>query len=59
MLQEYETLIESLQRQVDLAQSVISSGGSIWEGERMLTSSLMEFRKFSLIYFSEKAVILF
>uniref|UniRef100_A0A8R1I6L1 Kinesin-like protein unc-104 n=1 Tax=Caenorhabditis japonica TaxID=281687 RepID=A0A8R1I6L1_CAEJA len=40
---EYETLIESLQRQVDLAQSVISSGGSIWEGERMLTSSMIEF----------------
>ncbi|CAI2344287.1 unnamed protein product [Caenorhabditis sp. 36 PRJEB53466] len=40
---EYETLIESLQRQVDLAQSVISSGGSIWEGERMLTSSMTEF----------------
>ncbi|RCN33924.1 PH domain protein [Ancylostoma caninum] len=42
-LQEYETRIESLQRQVDLAQSMISSCGSGWEGERFLTSSLMEF----------------
>ncbi|KAK6738958.1 hypothetical protein RB195_020820 [Necator americanus] len=40
---EYETRIESLQRQVDLAQSMISSCGSGWEGERFLTSSLMEF----------------
>ncbi|CAI4224627.1 unnamed protein product [Auanema sp. JU1783] len=40
---EYETRIESLQRQVDLAQSMISSCGSNWEGERFLTSSLMEF----------------
>ncbi|CAD6199177.1 unnamed protein product [Caenorhabditis auriculariae] len=40
---EYETRIESLQRQVDLAQSMISSVGSTWEGERFLTSSLMEF----------------
>lgn len=43
VLQEYETRIESLQRQVDLAQSMISSCGSGWEGERFLTSSLMEF----------------
>ncbi|KAJ1373413.1 hypothetical protein KIN20_035803 [Parelaphostrongylus tenuis] len=40
---EYETRIENLQRQVDLAQSMISSCGSGWEGERFLTSSLMEF----------------
>lgn len=40
-------MIENLQKQVDLAQSYISGGGSIWEGERMLTSSLLEFRKCS------------
>ncbi|CCD64622.2 Kinesin-like protein unc-104 [Caenorhabditis elegans] len=40
---EYESMIENLQKQVDLAQSYISGGGSIWEGERMLTSSLLEF----------------
>ncbi|KJH45717.1 kinesin motor domain protein [Dictyocaulus viviparus] len=40
---EYESRIENLQRQVDLAQSMISSCGSGWEGERFLTSSLMEF----------------
>ncbi|GMT14789.1 hypothetical protein PFISCL1PPCAC_6086, partial [Pristionchus fissidentatus] len=39
---EYELRIESLQRQVDLAQSMISSG-SIMEGERLLSSSLLEF----------------
>lgn len=40
--QEYEQRIESLQRQVDLAQSMISSG-SILEGERLLSSSLLAF----------------
>ncbi|KAF8363756.1 unc-104 [Pristionchus pacificus] len=39
---EYEQRIESLQRQVDLAQSMISSG-SILEGERLLSSSLLAF----------------
>ncbi|GMR36635.1 hypothetical protein PMAYCL1PPCAC_06830 [Pristionchus mayeri] len=39
---EYELRIESLQRQVDLAQSMISSG-SMMEGERLLSSSLLEF----------------
>uniref|UniRef100_A0A7E4UVT4 Kinesin-like protein unc-104 n=1 Tax=Panagrellus redivivus TaxID=6233 RepID=A0A7E4UVT4_PANRE len=41
---EYETRIESLQRQVDLAQSMISSGvSSTWEGvgEKFLSSSLL------------------
>ena len=37
-------MIENLQRQVDLAQSFISSvGGSTYEGQKFLTSSLMEF----------------
>ncbi|CAJ0951418.1 unnamed protein product, partial [Mesorhabditis belari] len=40
---EYETRIEVLQRQVDLAQSMISSTCSNWEGERFLTSSLLQF----------------
>lgn len=41
---EYESRIESLQRQVDLAQSMISSGvSSTWEGvgEKFLSSSLL------------------
>ncbi|KAK0393224.1 hypothetical protein QR680_000105 [Steinernema hermaphroditum] len=38
---EYETRIETLQRQVDLAQSMISSTCSTWDGERILTSSLL------------------
>ncbi|CAJ0566193.1 unnamed protein product, partial [Mesorhabditis spiculigera] len=40
---EYETRIETLQRQVDLAQSMITSTCSNWEGERLLTSSLLQF----------------
>lgn len=37
-LQEYETRIESLQRQVDLAQSMISSTCSnfTWDSERVI-----------------------
>ncbi|VDK74090.1 unnamed protein product [Gongylonema pulchrum] len=35
--------IETLQRQVDLAQSMISSTCSTWDGERFLTSSLLNF----------------
>uniref|UniRef100_A0AC35TYZ4 Kinesin-like protein unc-104 n=1 Tax=Rhabditophanes sp. KR3021 TaxID=114890 RepID=A0AC35TYZ4_9BILA len=38
---EYESRIENLQRQVDLAQSMISSNCSNWDGERILTSSLL------------------
>uniref|UniRef100_A0AC34QNN7 Kinesin-like protein unc-104 n=1 Tax=Panagrolaimus sp. JU765 TaxID=591449 RepID=A0AC34QNN7_9BILA len=41
---EYESRIESLQRQVDLAQSMISSGvSSTWDGigEKFLSSSLL------------------
>lgn len=38
--------IETLQRQVDLAQSMISSTCSTWDGERFLTSSLLNFSKF-------------
>ncbi|CEF59380.1 Kinesin-like protein KIF1B [Strongyloides ratti] len=38
---EYESRIENLQRQVDLAQSMISSNCSNWEGERILSSSLL------------------
>uniref|UniRef100_A0A158Q8M3 Kinesin-like protein unc-104 n=1 Tax=Elaeophora elaphi TaxID=1147741 RepID=A0A158Q8M3_9BILA len=40
---EYEMRIETLQRQVDLAQSMISSTCSTWDGERFLTSSLLNF----------------
>ncbi|VDN07186.1 unnamed protein product [Thelazia callipaeda] len=40
---EYEMRIETLQRQVDLAQSMISSTCSTWDGERFLTSSLINF----------------
>uniref|UniRef100_A0A1I7X3K2 PH domain-containing protein n=1 Tax=Heterorhabditis bacteriophora TaxID=37862 RepID=A0A1I7X3K2_HETBA len=43
MRSEYETRIENLQRQVDLAQSMISSCGSNWEGDRILTDSLLQF----------------
>ena len=42
-LQEYESRIKTLENQVDLARSMISDAGSNWEGERFLTSSLMEF----------------
>ncbi|CAD5217128.1 unnamed protein product [Bursaphelenchus xylophilus] len=40
---EYESRIESLQRQVDLAQSMISSGCSTWDGggDLILTKSLL------------------
>uniref|UniRef100_A0AC35GKR5 Kinesin-like protein unc-104 n=1 Tax=Panagrolaimus sp. PS1159 TaxID=55785 RepID=A0AC35GKR5_9BILA len=40
---EYESRIESLQKQVDLAQSMLTSGiSSTWEGnEKFLTSSLL------------------
>ncbi|KAI6217492.1 Kinesin-like protein KIF1B [Aphelenchoides fujianensis] len=40
---EYESRIESLQRQVDLAQSMISSGCSTWDGggELILSKSLL------------------
>lgn len=37
--------IETLQRQVDLAQSMISSTCSTWDGERLLSSSLLCFGK--------------
>uniref|UniRef100_A0A9J2PZ47 Kinesin-like protein unc-104 n=2 Tax=Ascaris TaxID=6251 RepID=A0A9J2PZ47_ASCLU len=40
---EYEMRIETLQRQVDLAQSMISSTCSTWDGERFLTNSLLSF----------------
>ncbi|PAV79903.1 hypothetical protein WR25_24154 [Diploscapter pachys] len=40
---EYESRIKTLENQVDLARSMISDAGSNWEGERFLTSSLMEF----------------
>lgn len=46
IFQEYEMRIETLQRQVDLAQSMISSTCSTWDGERFLTSSLINFGKF-------------
>lgn len=41
--QEYESRIESLQRQVDLAQSMISSSCSTWDGggELILSKSLL------------------
>ncbi|GMR36091.1 hypothetical protein PMAYCL1PPCAC_06286, partial [Pristionchus mayeri] len=39
---EYELQIQKLQRQVDLAQSMLSSGPFL-EGERLLSSSLLEF----------------
>ncbi|TMS40160.1 hypothetical protein L596_006576 [Steinernema carpocapsae] len=46
---EYETRIETLQRQVDLAQSMISSTCSTWDGERIFTSSfLAESRPFMI-----------
>uniref|UniRef100_A0A0N5C4F4 Kinesin-like protein unc-104 n=1 Tax=Strongyloides papillosus TaxID=174720 RepID=A0A0N5C4F4_STREA len=38
---EYESRIENLQRQVDLAQSMISSNCSNWDGDRILSSSLL------------------
>jgi hypothetical protein len=43
LFQEYESRIESLQRQVDLAQSMISSGCSTWDGggELILSKSLL------------------
>uniref|UniRef100_A0A0N5A8N5 Kinesin-like protein unc-104 n=1 Tax=Syphacia muris TaxID=451379 RepID=A0A0N5A8N5_9BILA len=40
---EYEMRIETLQRQVDLAQSMVSSTCSTWDGERLLTSSMLVF----------------
>lgn len=47
-MQEYESRIESLQRQVDLAQSMISSGCSTWDGggELILSKSLLAEGKF-------------
>lgn len=42
-LKEYESRIEILQRQIDLAQSMISSGCSTWDGggELILSKSLL------------------
>lgn len=46
--------IETLQRQVDLAQSMVSSTCSTWDGERFLTSSMLAFGYFfyRLVIFS-------
>lgn len=43
--------IETLQRQVDLAQSMISSTCSTWDGERFLTNSLLSFGSTFYLFF--------